>query len=80
MTEFLAYDGAIVIACPHFLNPRGYGPKHWAYGPRLLKDFDKQLHTALRDVRLPTGKVEDYMQYLKKLVQYLETVKRKLLK
>jgi 2-polyprenyl-3-methyl-5-hydroxy-6-metoxy-1,4-benzoquinol methylase len=24
MTEFLAEDGTIIIACPHFLNPRGY--------------------------------------------------------
>lgn len=24
MTEILAHDGTIIIACPHFLNPRGY--------------------------------------------------------
>lgn len=24
MTEFLADEGTIIIACPHFLNPRGY--------------------------------------------------------
>jgi 2-polyprenyl-3-methyl-5-hydroxy-6-metoxy-1,4-benzoquinol methylase len=115
MTEFLADDGTIVIACPHFLNPRGYvwmalatlldvpmslsdlhfiHPWHmkewaaalrmdaelvttvdrnWAYGPRLLKDFDKRLRNALRDAKLPTGKVDDYMKYLNSLVQYLET-------
>lgn len=115
MTEFLADDGTIVIACPHFLNPRGYvwmalatlldvpmslsdlhfiHPWHmkewaaalgmdaelvttvdrnWAYGPRLLKDFDKRLRNALRDAKLPTGKVDDYMKYLNNLVQHLET-------
>ena len=115
MTEFLVDDGTIVIACPHFLNPRGYvwialatlldvpmslsdlhfiHPWHikewaaalgmdaelvttvdrnWAYGPRLLKDFDKRLRNALRDAKLPTAKVDDYMKYLNNLVQHLET-------
>jgi 2-polyprenyl-3-methyl-5-hydroxy-6-metoxy-1,4-benzoquinol methylase len=115
MTEFLADDGTIVIACPHFLNPRGYvwmalatlldvpmslsdlhfiHPWHmkqwaaelgmeaelvntvdrnWAYGPRLLKDFDKRLRNALRDAKLPTGKVDEYMKYLGNLVQHMET-------
>jgi 2-polyprenyl-3-methyl-5-hydroxy-6-metoxy-1,4-benzoquinol methylase len=114
-TEFLADDGTILIACPHFLNPRGYvwmalatlldvpmslsdlhfiHPWHmkewseglgldtelvttvdrnWAYGSRLLKDFDKRLRNALRDANLPTGRVDDYMEYLNHLVQHLET-------
>jgi 2-polyprenyl-3-methyl-5-hydroxy-6-metoxy-1,4-benzoquinol methylase len=114
MTEFLTDDGTIVIACPHFLNPRGYvwmalatlldvpmslsdlhfiHPWHmkewaaglgmeaelvttvdrnWAYGPRLLKDFDKRLRNALRDAKLPTGKVDAYIGYLENLVQYLQ--------
>ena len=41
-------------------------------GPRLLKDFDKRLHNALRDAKLPTGKVYDYMKYLNNLVEHLE--------
>jgi len=114
MTEFLAKDGQILIACPHFLNPRGYvwmalatlldvpmslsdlhfiHPWHirewaagvgmdaelvatvdrmWAYGPRLLKDFDKRLRNALRDANLQTGKVDAYMGYLNNLVRELE--------
>jgi len=113
ISAFLADDGVILIACPHFLNPRGYvwmalatlldvpmslsdlhfiHPWHmkvwaaalgmeaelvttvdrsWAYGPRLLKDFDKRLRNALRDAKLSTGKVDDYMKYLNYLVQYL---------
>jgi 2-polyprenyl-3-methyl-5-hydroxy-6-metoxy-1,4-benzoquinol methylase len=115
MTEFLADDGTIVIACPHFLNPRGYvwmalatlldvpmslsdlhfiHPWHmkewaeklgmdaelvttvdrnWAYGPRLLKDFDKRLRNALSDAKLQSENVDLYMKYLKSLVEYLET-------
>jgi 2-polyprenyl-3-methyl-5-hydroxy-6-metoxy-1,4-benzoquinol methylase len=114
INEFLADDGTIVIACPHFLNPRGYvwmalatlldvpmslsdlhfiHPWHmkewsaglgmdaelvttvdrnWAYGPRLLKDFDKRLRNALNDAKLPNGKVDDYMKYLNNLILHLE--------
>jgi len=113
-TDFLSDDGIILIACPHFLNPRGYAwmalatlldvpmslsdlhfihPWHmkewatelnmdaelvstvdrdWAYGPRLLKDFDKRLRNALRDAKLPTDRVDDYLQYLNHLVNYLQ--------
>ena len=95
MSEFLTDEGNIIIACPHFLNPRGYvwmtlallldvpmslsdlhfiHPWHmkewvaevgmeaelvttvdrkWAYGPRLIKDFDKRLrmHCAMQNCR-----------------------------
>ena len=47
--------------------------RHCAYGPRLLKDFDKRLRNALRDAKLPTAKVDDYMKHLNNLVQHLET-------
>lgn len=114
MTDFLSEDGAIIIACPHFLNPRGYvwmalatllevpmslsdlhfiHPWHmrkwaseldfdaelvttvdrdWAYGQRLLRDFDKRLRNALRDAKLPNDKVDAYMDYLGNLVQHLK--------
>jgi 2-polyprenyl-3-methyl-5-hydroxy-6-metoxy-1,4-benzoquinol methylase len=114
MVRLLNPGGSIIIACPHFLNPRGYvwmalatlldvpmslsdlhfiHPWHmnewaaasglhaelvttvdqnWAYGPRLLKDFDKRLRNALRDAELPNDKVDAYMAYLTNLVQYLE--------
>lgn len=114
MSEFLADEGTIVIACPHFINPRGYvwmalatlldvpmslsdlhfiHPWHmkawaskvgmdaelvctvdrnWAYGPRLLKDFEKRLRNALRDVKLPIEKVDNYLSYLNHLVVHLE--------
>jgi 2-polyprenyl-3-methyl-5-hydroxy-6-metoxy-1,4-benzoquinol methylase len=114
MVEFLNENGSIIIACPHFLNPRGYvwmalatllnvpmslsdlhfiHPWHmqnwatelgmdaelvttvdrnWAYGTRLLKDFDKRLRNALRDACLSTQNVDDYMSYLEDLTNYLQ--------
>jgi len=115
MAEFLNDDGVIIIACPHFLNPRGYAwmalatlldvpmslsdlhfihPWHmkkwandcgmnaelvntvdrsWAYGARLLKDYDRRLRNALRDSKLPTDKVDSYMDYLDNLVKHFES-------
>ena len=115
MAEMLAQDGDILVACPHFLNPRGYVwmamatlldvpmslsdlhfihpwdmkkwasglglnvelittvDREWAYGQRLLRDYNKRLRNALRDANLPTDKVDDYMEYLGNLVQHLET-------
>jgi len=115
MTELLADDSINLVACPYFLNPRGYvwmalallldvpmsisdlhfiHPWHikgwasalgmnaelvttvdrnWAYGSRLLKDFDKRLHNALGDAKLPTDKVDNYLKCLSNLVQYLDT-------
>jgi 2-polyprenyl-3-methyl-5-hydroxy-6-metoxy-1,4-benzoquinol methylase len=115
MTEFLSDDGTIIIACPHFLNLRGYvwmalatlldvpmslsdlhfiHPWHmkqwaselgmnaelvstvdrdWAYGERLLKDYGKRLPNALKDARLSTDKIDDYMGYLKNLIQHLKS-------
>jgi 2-polyprenyl-3-methyl-5-hydroxy-6-metoxy-1,4-benzoquinol methylase len=115
MAEFLTEDGVIIIACPHFLNPRGYvwmalatllevpmslsdlhfiHPWHmkkwaeeldmkaelvttvdrsWAYGQRLLRDYDKRLRNALRDSKLPTDKVDSYIDYLDNLVSHFES-------
>lgn len=117
MEEVLADGGTILIACPHFLNPRGYvwmalatlldvpvslsdlhfiHPWHmkewasqhglsaelvatvdrdWAYGRRLIRDYGKRLRNALRDANLPTERVDAYMSYLVKLVEYLESEK-----
>jgi len=115
ISQFLADDGTIIVACPHFLNPRGYvwialatlldvpmslsdlhfihpwHMKQWATesgltveliatvdhesasGRRLLRDYEKRLHNALRDAKLSTDKVNQYMDYLENLVEYLSS-------
>jgi 2-polyprenyl-3-methyl-5-hydroxy-6-metoxy-1,4-benzoquinol methylase len=115
MTEFLADDGTIIIACPHFLNPRGYVwmalatllevpmslsdihfihpwqmkkwaldlgmtaelvttvDRDWGYGPRLMRDYEKRLRNAMRDANLPTDKIDNYLDYLDKLVKHFST-------
>lgn len=47
--------------------------RNWAYGPQLLKDFDKRLRNALRDAELPTENVDTYLDYIHKLVDFLGT-------
>lgn len=109
----LREGGQLIIACPHFLNPRGYvwmalstllevpmslSDLHFihpwdmarmservgmkiencgsvdhsvAYGPLLLKDFEKRLKNALTDKGLPTYNLEKYLSYLEELIKYL---------
>lgn len=115
IAKLLHQDGCLIIACPHFLNVRGYiwmslvklfevpmslsdlhflHPWHiqhyaekaglraqmlttvdreWAYGPRLIKDFDKRIRNALNDVKFPTHNVDMFMTYIKELVDHFES-------
>lgn len=41
-------------------------------GVELVTDFEKRLTNALRDAGMENGKVPDYLQYLDRLVDYLE--------
>lgn len=43
-----------------------------ANGERLLNDFGKRLHNALRDAGIDPGNVPPYLEYLRELVSYLE--------
>lgn len=41
-------------------------------GPALVSDFDKRLTNALRDAGLDNSRVPGYLEYLEKLVAYME--------
>jgi hypothetical protein len=43
-----------------------------ANGERLLHDFGKRLHNALRDAGIDPDNVPAYLDYLRELVSYLE--------
>ncbi|MCI5127477.1 MAG: class I SAM-dependent methyltransferase [Candidatus Electrothrix sp. AS4_5] len=66
--------------CPHnfeeFSKEHNYNleimtaDQDWGNGERLLVDFQKRLPNALRDANLPTDRVEQFMEWLAKVLPY----------
>ena len=85
MTLKLLFDVPMSLTDIHFICPfdmqkyaseKGIGLEisstdyDWAAGERLLIDFKKRLHNALRDANLPNDKVDRLLQWLAKATPY----------